>query len=228
MPVGGLVPDESTAFQTGPIVVLDVLYFTTYNTTYAIDASTCVLKWKYSHPGPPGGLGVNRGIAFDSGKLFRGTGDAHILALDASTGQPAWDVSIGDPKKGRIRRQVEDFFFTSPRSRRCTSGPYRWTQRQIVVWSTGKPRSAMKACGLVTHVLVPQPWIQFPALDFALSTFGAGRTCTRGSRSDGALEIGVRTGISMDRPGSACGIAKRTRRRIRKTLTLRCRSTCRK
>src|SRR5437879_5995121 len=29
--------------------------------------------------------------------------------------------------------------------------------------------------------------------------FGAGRTCTRGSRSDGALEIAVRTGITMDR-----------------------------
>jgi alcohol dehydrogenase (cytochrome c) len=92
--------DESTAFQTGPIVVQGVLYFTTYNTTFAIDASTCTLKWKFSRPGAPGGLGVNRGIAFESGKLFRGIGDARILALDASTGQPAWEVSIGDPKKG--------------------------------------------------------------------------------------------------------------------------------
>jgi alcohol dehydrogenase (cytochrome c) len=81
-------------------VVQGVLYFTTYNTTFAIDASTCALKWKFSRPGSPGGLGVNRGIAFEGGKLFRGVGNAHILALDASTGQPAWEVSIGDPKKG--------------------------------------------------------------------------------------------------------------------------------
>ncbi len=91
---------ESTSFQTGPIVVEGVLYFTTYNTTFAIDASTCSLKWKHSRPGPKGGLGVNRGLAFSGGKLFRGTGDAHIFALDASSGQPAWDVSIGDPDKG--------------------------------------------------------------------------------------------------------------------------------
>jgi alcohol dehydrogenase (cytochrome c) len=42
--------DESTAFQTGPIVVQGVLYFTTYNTTFAIDAATCALKWKFSRP----------------------------------------------------------------------------------------------------------------------------------------------------------------------------------
>ena len=92
--------DESTSFQTGPIVFEDVLFFTTYNTTFAIDASSCALKWKYSRPGPPVGLGVNRGIAFAGGKLFRGTGDARIVALEASTGKPVWDVSIGDPQKG--------------------------------------------------------------------------------------------------------------------------------
>jgi alcohol dehydrogenase (cytochrome c) len=92
--------EETAAFQTGPIVVQGVLYFTTYNATYALDASTCALKWKHSRPGPSGGLGVNRGIAFDGGRLFRGTGDAHVFALDAATGEPLWDVSIGDPAKG--------------------------------------------------------------------------------------------------------------------------------
>ena len=91
---------ETTAFQTGPLAVQGVLYFTTYNTTFALDASTCALKWKYSRPGPTGGLGVNRGVAFDGGKLFRGTGDAHVFALDAATGQPLWDVAIGDKAMG--------------------------------------------------------------------------------------------------------------------------------
>jgi alcohol dehydrogenase (cytochrome c) len=91
---------ETAAFQTGPLSVQGVIYFTTYNTTYAIDASTCALKWKYSRPGPGGGLGVNRGLAFAGGMLFRGTGDAHVFALDASTGKPGWDVSIGDAAKG--------------------------------------------------------------------------------------------------------------------------------
>jgi len=91
---------ESAAFQTGPIVVGGVLFFTTYNTTFAIDASTCALKWKYNRPGPARGLGVNRGVAYTDGRLFRGTGDAHVFALDATSGQPVWDVSIGDPAKG--------------------------------------------------------------------------------------------------------------------------------
>jgi alcohol dehydrogenase (cytochrome c) len=91
---------ESTAFQTGPLEVQGVLYFTTYNTTFALDASTCALKWKYGQTGPSGGLGVNRGLALADGKLFRGTGDAHVFALDAATGRPGWDVSIGDYNKG--------------------------------------------------------------------------------------------------------------------------------
>ena len=36
---------ETTAFQTGLLMVQGVLYFTTYNTTYAVDASNCALKW---------------------------------------------------------------------------------------------------------------------------------------------------------------------------------------
>src|ERR1700738_4122584 len=49
---------EITAFQTGPIVVQGVVYFTSYDTTFAIDASTCELKWKYSRPSPKGTLSV--------------------------------------------------------------------------------------------------------------------------------------------------------------------------
>jgi alcohol dehydrogenase (cytochrome c) len=91
---------ETTAFQSGLLMVQRVLYFTTYNTTYAVDASTCDLKWKYSRPGPAGGLGVNRGTAYLDGKLFRGTGDAHVFALDAATGQPVWEAALGDPANG--------------------------------------------------------------------------------------------------------------------------------
>jgi alcohol dehydrogenase (cytochrome c) len=91
---------ESTAFETGPIEVQGVIYFTTYDATFAIDASSCSLKWKQSRPGPRGGLSVNRGLAFANGRLFRGTGDARLLALDAASGQPVWDVPVGEVSKG--------------------------------------------------------------------------------------------------------------------------------
>ena len=90
---------ETTNFQSGLLMVQGVLYFTTYDTTYAVDASNCALRWRYSRPGPKGGLGVNRGAAYLDGKLFRG-GGAHVFALDAATGQPAWEADLGDPANG--------------------------------------------------------------------------------------------------------------------------------
>jgi alcohol dehydrogenase (cytochrome c) len=91
---------ETGSFQSGLLMVQGVIYFTTYGTTYAVDASTCALKWKYSRPGPTRGLGVNRGVAYLDGKLFRGAGDGHVFALDAATGQPAWEANLGDPANG--------------------------------------------------------------------------------------------------------------------------------
>ncbi len=92
---------ETTSFQSGLLMVEGVIYFTTYGTTYAVDASTCALKWKYSQPGPPArGLAVNRGVAWLDGKLFRGGGGAHVFALDAATGQPGWDATLGEAANG--------------------------------------------------------------------------------------------------------------------------------
>ena len=92
---------ETVGFQTGPLVVGGVMYFTTFKNTYAIDAGTCVLKWKNEHPfGGPEGLGANRGLAYLDGKLFRGANDGHVFAIDAATGKTVWDVEIADPKRG--------------------------------------------------------------------------------------------------------------------------------
>src|SRR3954471_6888627 len=37
---------ELVGFQTSPVVVAGVMYFTPFQNTYAIDAATCALKWK--------------------------------------------------------------------------------------------------------------------------------------------------------------------------------------
>jgi alcohol dehydrogenase (cytochrome c) len=91
---------ETTAFQSSLLMVQGAIYFSTYNTTYALDASTCALKWKYARPGAAPGLGVSRGVAYLDGKVFRGTGDGHLLALDATTGKPAWDATLGEAANG--------------------------------------------------------------------------------------------------------------------------------
>lgn len=88
------------SFQTGIAAVSGTLCFTAFGNTYAIDGATCQQKWKHSRTEPANMLMVNRGVGYSDGKVFRGTGDGHVLALDATNGAPLWDVTIADPKKG--------------------------------------------------------------------------------------------------------------------------------
>jgi alcohol dehydrogenase (cytochrome c) len=91
---------DTVSFQTGLVAVGGTLYFTAFNNTYAIDGATCQQKWKHTRPEAPNFLRVNRGVGYDAGRLFRGTGDGHVLALDAASGRQLWDVTIADPKAG--------------------------------------------------------------------------------------------------------------------------------
>jgi len=87
---------EVAALQAGPLVVGGAMYFSTDTITYAIDAGTCVERWRRARhvATPGGGPAVNRGVAYLDGRIFRGTSDAHVLALDASDGHTQWDVQL--------------------------------------------------------------------------------------------------------------------------------------
>ena len=86
---------EVTSLQTGPIVVAGTMYFTSDTISYAIDAATCAEKWKQVRHSPtPSALAVNRGAAYMDGRLFRGTSDAHVIALDATDGHTLWEHEI--------------------------------------------------------------------------------------------------------------------------------------
>ena len=86
---------EVNAMQAGPIVIDGTMYFTTERGSYAIDAATCAEKWhverQSSRPSP---LGVQRGFAYLDGRLYRGTSDSHVLALDANDGHTLWDQTM--------------------------------------------------------------------------------------------------------------------------------------
>ena len=87
---------EVSALQAGPIVVDGTMYFTTERNSYSIDAATCAEKWRVEYQSSrPSPLGVQRGFAYLDGRLFRGTSDAHVLALDAADGHTLWDVDDG-------------------------------------------------------------------------------------------------------------------------------------
>jgi alcohol dehydrogenase (cytochrome c) len=92
---------EVAALQTGPVVVGGIMYFTSDTISYAIDASTCAERWRsVRHSPTPSRLGVNRGLAYLDGRLFRGTSDAHVIGLDASDGHVAWDVRLDVAGRG--------------------------------------------------------------------------------------------------------------------------------
>jgi alcohol dehydrogenase (cytochrome c) len=94
---------ERTPFQSGPVVAQGTIYVTTAEWTYAIDAQDCRLRWKHRYrygPRPAFDLGVNRGVAYAAGTLYRGSNDARLYALDARTGQERWNVAIGSVRKG--------------------------------------------------------------------------------------------------------------------------------
>jgi len=93
------------SMETAPIVINGVMFLTTsFNHVYAIDAATGEEFWHYKHKmgpittfccGPN-----NRGVAIEGGRLFMGTLDAKLVALDAKTGKLLWETQIADPEKG--------------------------------------------------------------------------------------------------------------------------------
>jgi alcohol dehydrogenase (cytochrome c) len=86
---------EANAMQAGPIVVEGTMYFTTERGSYAIDAAKCAEKWHVERVSSrPSSLGVQRGFAYLDGRLFRGTSDTHVLALDAADGRTLWDRTM--------------------------------------------------------------------------------------------------------------------------------------
>lgn len=92
---------EGGSFQSGPILVDGVMYVTTHRDTLAIDPASCKVHWR-SHYTPVGyePFMGNRGAAYASGRLFRGTIDGHLIALDAKTGEMVWDNVVADSSIG--------------------------------------------------------------------------------------------------------------------------------
>jgi alcohol dehydrogenase (cytochrome c) len=70
----------------------------------ALDAKTGKAFWRYRRI-LPNGINVccgqvNRGVAILGDRVYVGTVDAHLVALDAHTGAVLWDVEVADRMKG--------------------------------------------------------------------------------------------------------------------------------
>ena len=93
------------SMQTAPVVVDGIMFITTsYNHVYALDAVTGKEFWHYKHKQGPVTTYCcgpnNRGVAILGDRVFMGTLDAKLVALDAKTGKLLWSTQIADPEAG--------------------------------------------------------------------------------------------------------------------------------
>src|SRR6266436_2395667 len=101
------LPGRSTrGLQSMPLVADGVLYYSgSYSRVYALDGATGKFIWSYFPQLDEELVSMqthspyNRGIALGDGKLFVGTVDGRLIALDMKTGKPLWDTRLVDSKK---------------------------------------------------------------------------------------------------------------------------------
>jgi alcohol dehydrogenase (cytochrome c) len=93
--------DAGGAFQSGLLLMNGLIYLTTRAATLALDPVDCGVAWKSVYvPEGPEPFPVVRGPAFADGRVFRGTTDCRLLALDAKSGAPLWKVTACDSARG--------------------------------------------------------------------------------------------------------------------------------
>lgn len=91
--------------QATPIVVDGVLYYVSaFNNVWAVDAATGRTLWHYEPKLDPVSKQVfyaaaSRGVTVGRGKVFLGTLDGRMIALDQKTGKQLWSTQLTDLKQ---------------------------------------------------------------------------------------------------------------------------------
>jgi alcohol dehydrogenase (cytochrome c) len=98
-------PTTQTPNETTPVVVGDYLYAThPPGTVYALNVRTGEQIWQYSKAMPPDlrlcCIAANRGVSVVGGRVYFATLDAHLIALDATSGRLLWDQKVADYDQG--------------------------------------------------------------------------------------------------------------------------------
>jgi alcohol dehydrogenase (cytochrome c) len=106
VPVWSASLDNNLGEQAQPLVYNGVLFVPTVKDTFAFDINTGRQLWvtpvNYAPDTPRVvccGL-INKGLALYNGKVFRGTLDAHVVALDQKTGKEVWKQKAAEWTEG--------------------------------------------------------------------------------------------------------------------------------
>ena len=91
----------SARLQVTPVVVGGIMYVTSANECYALDAGNGREIWRFQRPRTKGLVGnaaggINRGVAVQGERVFMVTDHAHLIALNRFTGDLLWYTEMAD------------------------------------------------------------------------------------------------------------------------------------
>jgi alcohol dehydrogenase (cytochrome c) len=104
VPLWSFSTGELGGHESPPLVNAGIMFITTPgNQVIALNAFTGDLQWRYRRQLPATlrpGYRTNRGVGLYEDKVYLATLDAHLVALDATTGQVVWDKMVDDYTQG--------------------------------------------------------------------------------------------------------------------------------
>lgn len=97
-------PGNSQSLEATPVVINGMMYLTSSNDVFAVDARTGRAVWHYARPVSSGLLDdaaahKSRGVGIWQHFVYSETDDAHLLCLDARSGGLRWDVEYAEKSK---------------------------------------------------------------------------------------------------------------------------------
>src|SRR5436189_2188904 len=95
---------NSNSMEVTPVVFDGLMFVTSANDAFALDAQTGRLIWHYSRPITEGLIDDasqhhNRGVGILGSHIYMETDNAHLLCLDARSGHLLWDVPYAEGNK---------------------------------------------------------------------------------------------------------------------------------